>query len=144
MGCAIFEINMAGREMEEVKSTCIKGREAEEIAIAYLTGEGLTLLDKNWRWRRREIDIVMKSVQKGSNLCRLHVVEVRSLYQPCLKLPYETVDLKKQRSLIRAAEGYIRCRNIGYETQFDVVSIVFATSGEYTVDYFPNAFTPLW
>jgi len=118
------------------------GRKAEEIALKYLIGIGQKLLARNWRSGHKEIDLIMESHHEKLGMV-LHIVEVRSLREPALQSPFETVNYMKQRSVIAAARSYIYKMNIECETQFDVVSVLFGPEGE-RIEYFPNAFTPSW
>jgi len=118
------------------------GKMAEDVALEYLTGLGQKLLDRNWRSGHKELDLVMKSAsQEGTD--RLHIVEVRSLKEPNLYLPYESIDINKQRVVISAARSYIYQNNISWETQFDIVSVIFK-SDCVSLEYFPDAFAPTW
>lgn len=74
----------------------------------------------------------------------LHVVEVRSLHEPFVQMPFESVDYKKRKAVIMAANIYVRGRGINFETQFDIISIVFSSAGVFKLEYFPNAFSPEW
>ncbi|MEA4868350.1 hypothetical protein SDC9_122851 [bioreactor metagenome] len=121
-----------------------KGRIAEDIALGFLIDEGLVLLDRNWRWGHRELDLLMYSRKGLGGEPLLHVVEVRSLSEPSTKMPFETVDRKKQLSVIRAAQGYVMMHRINFETRFDVVSVSFKKDGGHELEYFPDAFTPEW
>ncbi|MDD2420048.1 MAG: YraN family protein [Bacteroidia bacterium] len=121
-----------------------KGRIAEEIALGFLIDRGLVLLDRNWRWGHRELDLVMKGGCSYGKKDVLHIVEVRSLYEPCCQMPVETVDKKKRRMVISAASGYIKVHGIDFETRFDIVSVLFSTDGTYKLEYYPDAFSPEW
>lgn len=126
----------------------MKGGMAEEIAYSYLMSCGLELTHRNWRSGRREIDLIMTGPNLLSN-CKseaivLHFVEVRSLCEPSLQMPFETVDYAKQQSIIKASVAYIAKYKIHLEAQFDVVSILFKREGGYELEYFPNAFAPEW
>ncbi|MEV0150135.1 MULTISPECIES: YraN family protein [unclassified Nonomuraea] len=48
------------------------GRHGEQLAVDYLTSEGLTIIDRNWRCRHGEIDII---AEDGPTLV---VVEVKT------------------------------------------------------------------
>lgn len=125
-------------------NSCEKGRVAENIALEFLVERGFVLLDKNWRCGHKELDLIMRSCNCVTHEQILHIVEVRSLHVPLCQMPFESVDYKKRRAIIVAANRYVRIKNINYETQFDIVSIVFKSGGEYNLDYFPNAFAPEW
>ena len=117
------------------------GKRAEDIALEYLTGLGQKLLDRNWRYGHKELDLVMGSVSQVGK--RLHIVEVRSLKEPNLYRPYESIDTNKQRMVISAARSYIYQNNIDWETQFDIVSVIFKPDSV-CLEYFPDAFAPKW
>lgn len=118
------------------------GRRAEDIALDFLKGKGQILLDRNWRYGHKELDLIMKSVSQGG-IERLHIVEVRSLKEPNLCDPYESIDIFKQRAVISAARAYIQLNNINMETQFDIVSVIFKADS-FELEYFPDAFAPSW
>ena len=119
-----------------------RGRTAEDIAQEYLTGIGQVFLARNWRCRHKELDLIMKSVSNDGTE-RLHIVEVRSLKEPNLYLPYESIDRRKQRLIISAASSFIYINKIDYETQFDIVSVIFKENSV-KLEYFPDAFAPIW
>ncbi len=82
------------------------GRRGEELASAYLAGQGYTILARNWRTRRGEIDIV---AQDGACLA---LVEVRtrtvsSGAGPALGPPEDSVTKEKRRRLAAMAQAYV-------------------------------------
>ena len=93
------------------------GRQGEDIAAAYLTGQGYTILARNWRTRRGEIDIV---AQDGPCLalvevrCRVAPAGAAVALQdrqpgagPALGPPEDSITPHKQRQLAAMAEAYI-------------------------------------
>lgn len=121
-----------------------KGSVAEDLALDFLLKRGMALLGRNWRVGHKELDILMMSTNMSTGEQRLHVVEVRSLSEPNLQLPFETVDIKKQRAVISAASAYIYRNRIMCETQFDIVSVLFEKDGNVRIEYLPEAFNPKW
>jgi len=95
------------------------GKRAEQLATDYLREHHYTILDRNYRIRQGEIDII---ALQGEILC---FVEVRSRRNAYYGHPLETVNLRKQRRLIRAAEHYLYCRGWEGAVRFDVVAIVY-------------------
>lgn len=77
------------------------GKEAEDLALAYLAGRGLHLIERNYSTRRGEIDLVM-----GDGDC-LVFVEVRFRRPGRFGGAVETVDRRKQGRLLKAAESYL-------------------------------------
>lgn len=128
-----------------------KGKDAESLAASWLEKRGLVVLERNWRCHHLEIDIIaegpMLSAQTSlpvNNPQRfLHIVEVRSRADNSLVEPDLTVDDKKQKFLINAADAYIRSHRIHLETIFDIIGIRTSDTGE-SISFRPDAFRPGW
>lgn len=137
--------------MEGKINTVEKGKDAESLAASWLEKRGLVVLERNWRCHHLEIDIIaegpMLSAQTSlpvNNPQRfLHIVEVRSRADNSLVEPDLTVDDKKQKFLINAADAYIRSRRIHLETIFDIIGIRTSDTGE-SISFRPDAFRPGW
>jgi putative endonuclease len=112
-----------------------KGSEAEQAACSFLVKEGYEIVDCNWYNNHHEIDIVAR--KNGI----VAFVEVKSLFSDRFREPYQQVNLQKQRSLIMAANAYIRKQNIMEEVRFDIVSIITG-KGEPKIEHIENAFYP--
>ncbi|MBO4572123.1 MAG: YraN family protein [Bacteroidales bacterium] len=113
------------------------GRKGEELALRFLEAEGLVLLERNWRWDHKEIDLIMESPRA------IHFVEVKALRAPAAHEPWEAVTPLKQRYLSKAAEHFIFERRIGKEARFDEVSILF-DGDDASIEYIPEAFYPVY
>ncbi len=137
--------------MEGKINTVEKGKDAESLAASWLEKRGLVVLERNWRCHHLEIDIIaegpMLSAQTSlpvNNPKRfLHIVEVRSRADNSLVEPDLTVDDKKQKFLINAADAYIRSHRIHLETIFDIIGIRTSDSGV-SISFRPDAFRPGW
>ena len=113
-------------------STKEKGSFGEDLVCRKLIENGFVILERNVREKFAEIDIVARD---GKTLC---FVEVRTRENTLLGHPSETVDLKKQSQVRRAAEAYlVRHRISNTEIRFDVATIVWS---EKEFLYFKNAF----
>lgn len=97
-----------------------KGDAAEEAAVQYLTSIGYEILDRNWRCRSGEIDIIAK--ERG----RLIFVEVRSRSNGILQgTPEESLNSRKIQQVRRTAELYLHMKcQMDFPLSFDVVSVV--------------------
>ncbi|MFA6677830.1 MAG: YraN family protein [Bacteroidales bacterium] len=111
------------------------GKKAEKLALDFLEKKGFLLLEKNWRNRHQEVDLIMK--YNGI----IHFIEVRSLRSTKLHWPKETVLQKKQRNLIKAAQSYVYKKHIVNDLCFDIVSISF-NHDKPIIEYVPDAFLP--
>lgn len=113
-----------------------RGRRAERAAAAYLARRGLRLVEKNYRIRAGEIDLVM------THGCELVFIEVRFRSRSDFGDGAATVDYNKQQRLIRAAESFLlhRTSNVA-PCRFDVVSVT-RTGYRLRFEWIRNAFTP--
>lgn len=78
-----------------------KGAAAETIAAAYLARRGLRVLERNWRIRGGELDLIC---QDGGTLV---FVEVRLRTRSDYGGAAESITLAKRRRLILAARHYL-------------------------------------
>ena len=113
------------------------GKQGEEIAVNYLIEKGYEILERNWRNRHMEIDIIAKDGKE------LVIVEVKTRKSNNYGEPDLAVNKQKQRLLIYAANAYIFRNNLDINTRFDIISIVF-NDGEPVIDHIEDAFLPHW
>ena len=111
------------------------GRQAEQLAQKFLISKGYRILAANWRLGKKEIDIIC-TIEN----C-LVIVEVKARLLSIHPVAGEIVNLKKQRNLIFAAEGYIKRYNIFMPTRFDIISVVFS-GYNFDIEHIENAFFP--
>ena len=117
------------------KNTFEKGRRAENLALGYLKNSNLKLLNRNYRSRHGEIDLIM---QDGNQLI---FIEVRSRASNYLASPAETIDSNKRSRIIRTSQQYIQeNREISWKTcRFDVVTITGENKHK-DIEWIKNAF----
>ena len=111
------------------------GKQGEEIAEKYLMDKGYEILERNWRNRHKEIDIIAKDGRF------LVIVEVKTRKSSNYGEPDIAVNKQKQRLLIYAANAYIFRNNMDIDTRFDIISIVFK-DGKPVIDHIEDAFMP--
>lgn len=104
----------------------------EEKACLYLKKKGLKILERNFRIRQGEIDIVARDKET------LVFVEVKFRKDASKGLPQEAVDRKKQRQISRVALFYLSFHHLPLSTpcRFDVVAIC-----QNEINWIPNAFS---
>ncbi len=95
------------------------GQKGEDIACKALKKDRYKILEKNYRCRQGEIDIIAED-RKGV-LC---FVEVKAKSSDSFGLPEEAVTSRKQRNLLAAAFKYIESKGIkSKDMRFDVVTV---------------------
>jgi putative endonuclease len=114
---------------------CQFGRNAEQLAARYLRSLGYHIWKTNWRWGRKELDLV--AVHRGE----LVIVEVKSRQENAVNDPSEVVHWAKQRNIILATEAFIWLHHVSMPTRFDVIAVVYS-SGRAQIEHIENAFIP--
>ena len=96
-----------------------EGQRKEQTAEAYLTGLGYEILERNYRCRQGEIDLIARDGR--------YLVFIEVKYRNSAKCgdPLEAVDRRKQAKILYTARQYLA--GCGYSSQtpcrFDVVAI---------------------
>lgn len=112
------------------------GMDGEEVALRFLLQKSFRLLQRNWRSKHLEIDLVMLD---GPILV---FVEVKTRTRGDYGLPYESVNIAKQRKLLRAANRYLQLFGHEGEIRFDIVSIFAQKDKQFNIRHIPDAFWP--
>jgi len=111
------------------------GKKGEDLAAEYLINAGFRIAFRNWHWGKHEIDII------AENNDLIIFVEVKTRNDDFRMHPVTAVTRDKQRSIIRAADGYIQKFNINKEGRFDVITVI--KNGEsFGIDHIEGAFYP--
>ncbi|HCS28583.1 MAG TPA: YraN family protein [Spongiibacteraceae bacterium] len=110
----------------KTQTTRQQGELAEREAVQWLCAQGFKIITRNFHSRFGEIDIV------GRDGEHLVFVEVRFRSTSRFGAAAETVDTRKQRKLILAAQHYLNTQLRGRHTppcRFDVVALEPQNSG---------------
>lgn len=119
------------------------GRNGETATLTYLLRRGYILRDRNIRFGRGELDLVMTAPEGD-----LVFVEVKTSRQDRAGDPAGWVTPRKRLQIARVAQGY--CLERGLLTgaandrpmRFDVVAVDLTRPGEEGVRHIPHAFIP--
>lgn len=110
------------------------GAQGEAAAAALLESQGFTIVAKNHRCRRGEVDLVAETADLVA------FVEVRTRSGDAFGSPAETVDAGKQRRIVTAARDWLaRRRGPEKALRFDVIAVVDAPDGP-RLTHLPGAF----
>ncbi len=97
-----------------------KGSISEDIAADFLKDQGYTILERNFRFHRNEIDIIAKDREV------LTFVEVKARKSIQHGYGFEAVNTAKQSLIKKVAQSYLIMKKLSlYDTpcRFDVISI---------------------
>ena len=109
------------------------GKLGEDLAVAHMEDLGHRVLERNWRWRRFEIDVI--SARAGQLV--FHEVKSRTGCDVAPDLP----SLGQRRRIVKAAQAYLlREGRRGCECRFDVWWMTFRDGQSPQVTHLPNAF----
>ena len=117
------------------------GQLAEDLCALRLENLGWQLIERNWRVRSGELDLIALD---GNTLVFVEVKALHSNLDRGPVLPVLAVGEKKQRRLRRLGEAWIAWRGhraLFEEVRFDVVGVRYSQEGE-ILDYqhIQNAF----
>lgn len=93
------------------------GNQMEAVAERHLTQAGLRIVERNFRGRFGEIDLIAR---EGTTLV---FVEVRYRRNRSFGGASVSVDFRKQRKLLATANGYLQYRKLDCPCRFDVITI---------------------
>ena len=107
-----------------------KGEQAEEQAYLFLKSKGFKPVQRNYRCKSGEIDLIMED--EGT----LVFIEVRYRKTDRYGSAMESITTRKQNRIIAATHSYLSANRSDQPVRFDVVAI----SGDNSINWIPNAF----
>lgn len=112
------------------------GNYGEELAKKYLEESGYTILDRNFKCKTGELDIIAKKCNT------ITFVEVKSRYNKFYGNPCEAVNYIKKLKIYKAAQFYIIKNSLtNFDFRFDVIEIIFNyNNNNNTLNHIENAF----
>jgi putative endonuclease len=110
------------------------GRRGEDEAARFLESRGYKVLDRNYRCRYGEIDIVARD---GKTVV---FVEVKTRGSDRFGTPADSVDARKQKKILLTSQFYIESNRLfDSDLRFDVVGIEM-NGGRFAFELVKNAF----
>ncbi|MDF9801011.1 putative endonuclease [Catalinimonas alkaloidigena] len=108
------------------------GQSGEELAARFLEKKGFTIISRNYRYRRAEVDLIARKAQL------LIFVEVKTRKGSAFGNPEDFVDSKKAALVIEAADHYIHQNDWQGNIRFDIIAIL--TKPEVDIQHMEDAF----
>ncbi len=112
------------------------GSLGEQYAVALLESKSYRIVERNWRWRRAEIDII---AWDGEILVFIEVKARSYLHHG---RPEEAITGKKMNMLVQAAGAYMRQINHEWEVRFDSIAVQMFRDGTYAIDHYEDIYFP--
>ena len=113
------------------------GSWGEDKAAEYLIKKGYRICNRDWHYGHRDFDIIALK----DNV--LAIVEVKTRSNDTFMLPELAVDHRKVRSLMIAANAYVKTYKIDYELRFDIIAVTGVDDNTCVINHIESAFTPL-
>ncbi len=128
---------MRNRLMRLPETTCLKttdkGQQTEQACCRYLQQQGLKLVEKNYRTRGGEIDLIMRDQNT------LVFVEVRYRNSRAYGGAVESVNYSKQQRILKTAQHYCQQYNIDQPIRIDIVGMQTGQGKQYEFEWVKNA-----
>lgn len=113
------------------------GRRGEDLAVGVLQDAGMAVIDRNWRCRHGEMDIV--AIDHAASTVVFCEVKTRS--GDGYGTPFEAVNQAKRRRLRAVAAAWLAEQNSPWvRTRFDVIGIRWRSGEQPTVEHRAEAF----
>ncbi|MFM1789233.1 MAG: hypothetical protein RLZZ12_582 [Actinomycetota bacterium] len=113
------------------KSAAKLGEQGEDFVAKSLVSRGLKLLDRNWRIREGEIDLVAQDCD-GTII----FVEVKTRSSISHGDPLESISLEKAFRIQRLALAWLAThQRLGSRYRIDAAGILVTRAGEFLMDY---------
>ena len=94
------------------------GKKGEDLAEEFLKKNNYQVLERNWRFKKAEIDIIAKK----NNV--LAIIEVKTRSSNYFGNPQDFVNQKKIQLMVEAINEYVISKDLDVEVRFDIVAII--------------------
>ncbi|MBW3520160.1 YraN family protein [Flavobacterium sp. NKUCC04_CG] len=105
----------------------------EQLAVDFLIQKGYVILERNWRFKKLEIDIIALINNT------LVVVEVKTRTSSGFGLPQEFIKKSKINRLLQAINSYVLVNHRDEQIRFDIIAIINQAPNP-TIEHLEDAF----
>ncbi|MFY7862136.1 MAG: YraN family protein [Chitinophagales bacterium] len=109
------------------------GKKGEELAKEFLISKGYSILARNYRIGRAEIDIIAFKDDI------LYFIEIKTRSELDFT-PQDILTTSKQRMLTEAAEKYKELKNLECETYFSLVGVIYKNVNNIRFEHYEDIF----
>ena len=112
------------------------GPRGEALAWDFLRKQGYSILEKNYRTRSGEVDVIARKKEW------IVFIEIKTRRDHQFGRPEESVDWRKRRKLTLVAQAYLQTKKLeNRPSRFDVLSITWNGTDQPHFDLLEDAFT---
>lgn len=113
------------------RGNLITGAFGEEVTAKFLLNRGDEILDRNWRVREGEIDLI--SLSKDGIF---HFIEVKTRSSLAFGHPFEAINKDKAHRMQRLALAWLATHGcLGCDYAIDAVAILINSDGSHSIEY---------
>jgi putative endonuclease len=109
------------------------GELGEDLAVEELKKNGYEIVERNWRYKKAEIDIIARKNEV------LAIVEVKTRSSDYFGDPQDFVNTKKIKMLVEAVNEYVNSKDLEVEVRFDIIAIII-NENKLTIEHLEDAF----
>lgn len=109
------------------------GELGEDLAVEELEKNGYEIVERNWRYKKAEIDIIARKNEV------LAIVEVKTRSNDYIGNPQDFVTPKKIKMLVEAVNEYVVSKDLDVEVRFDIIAIII-NQNKLTLEHIEDAF----
>ncbi|MDO9038531.1 MAG: YraN family protein [Lutibacter sp.] len=109
------------------------GELGEDLAVEELEKNGYEIVERNWRYKKAEIDIIARKDEV------LAIVEVKTRSSDYFGDPQDFVNTKKIKMLVEAVNEYVNSKDLEVEVRFDIIAIII-NENKLTIEHLEDAF----
>lgn len=110
-----------------------KGKQAEDIAKAYLISQKYIFVCANYHTRFAEVDLIFRTTDQ------IIFVEVKYRQDKTKGIPTQAITAHKRNKITQAALQFMQAHpELPQAGRIDAVSITGDLEGDYQLDHFPN------
>ena len=109
------------------------GELGEDLAVKELEKNGYEIVERNWRYKKAEIDIIARKNEV------LAIVEVKTRSNDYIGNPQDFVTPKKIKMLVEAVNEYVVSKDLEVEVRFDIIAIII-NQNKLTLEHLEDAF----
>ena len=115
----------------KTKSNQLTGAQGEEAVAQFLINRNIEIIERNWRVREGEIDIVALHPNGVFSF-----VEVKTRSSVAFGHPFEAINRDKAYRMQRLALAWLATHGcLGCDYQIDVAAVLVQTNGSHEIEY---------